>query len=220
MPAMSEKNSNKGRQHSADSSADSEMPVNRIHAAKRILPERRSSVAELPDAQSCAPDTASAIGGWMIALLWIMALAAGSFAAQIWLEKRDSAREGVIISGNGTQVFKATSDRFGQFAIAGTANGQKVSFLVDTGASGISIPQGIADQLGLRPGRAFSVNTANGVTTVYATVLDSLQIGPHIQNSVQAHINPSMDGDLALLGMSFLRHYELVQREGVLMIKK
>jgi aspartyl protease family protein len=111
-----------------------------------------------------------------------------------------------------------TADRYGQYALTGGANGVPVNFLIDTGASGISIPGSIASELGLRRGRPFEVMTANGIARVYATTLESLTIGPFTQEDVRAHINPSMDGDLALLGMEFLRHYDLLQRNGTLTI--
>ena len=165
------------------------------------------------------PDTARSIGGWMITLLWIIALGAGAFAAQNWLDQRTQRRDGVfVVDESGSHSLRLASNRYGQYRVKGSANGQAVYFLIDTGASGISIPESVAAALGLRRGRAFTVNTANGTTTVYATTLDSLSIGPLSRRGVEAHINPSMDGEMALLGMSFLRHYELTLRAGELTI--
>ena len=165
------------------------------------------------------PDTAHTIGGWMIALAWIIFLAVGALFAQNWLDKRDKARQGTWVSGeNGAQSLLLKANRYGQYQLLGSANGQDVMFLVDTGASGISIPANIATDLGLRRGRPFQVATANGITTVYATSLATLGVGPLLRQDVEAHINPSMNGNVALLGMNFLRHYELVQRDGELTI--
>lgn len=216
---MTNKNTNFVGQKKSKSSAEREFPAKSIEDSENGQDNSVARDTHYRTEQHQDTDTASAIGGWMIALLWLMALGAGTYALQNWMDKRDSARQGTTISGAQGQSLRVASDRFGQFAVAGNANGQKVSFLVDTGASGISIPQGIADQLELRRGQAFPVNTANGVITVYSTVIDTLNIGPHSQKQVQAHINPSMEGELALLGMSFLRRYELIQREGVLWIK-
>ena len=165
------------------------------------------------------PDTARTIGGWMIILCWVIVLGAGTWTAQRWLNERAMARDGLWVSNeSGQQSLLLKSNRFGQYRVKGSANGQEVLFLVDTGASGVSIPQNIATRLGLQRGKPFQVSTANGVTTVYTTSLNSLSIGPLSRRNVDAHINPSMDGNLALLGMSFLRHYELVQRAGELTI--
>lgn len=165
------------------------------------------------------PDAAKTIGGWMIALLWIIAIAAGTYAAQGWFDRRDAARLGISVNdGENGQALVLRADRYGQFGVMGRANEVEIVFLVDTGATGISIPGNIADKMGLERGRPFQVLTANGTTTVYETRLDSLRIGPFERSNVRASINPSMDGSLALLGMSFLRHYELLQRSDELTI--
>jgi len=163
-------------------------------------------------------DAASSIGGWMIVMLWVIVLGAGFYAAQSWLDKRDERRHGVVVNNDGAPGLLLTSDIFGQYTVKGNANGQEAFFLIDTGASGISIPEAVANRLGLRRGRPFEVNTANGTTTVYATNLDTLSIGPLSKRDVRAHINPSMDGEVSLLGMSFLRHFELVHRADELKI--
>jgi len=98
-------------------------------------------------------------------------------------------------------------------------NSQPVHFLVDTGASQISIPVSVAERLNLRRGQPFPVTTANGEVTVYATRLDEVTIGPFSKQNVQAHINPGMKGEVALLGMSFLRHFDMIQRSGELTIQ-
>jgi len=188
-------------------------------------PNKSSSVTDINCASEVTqvatphPDSASTIGGWMIALLWIIALAGSAYAAQRWLDARDERRNGVIISENaGEPALLLSSNLYGQYRAKGLANDEEILFLVDTGASGISIPAAIASRLNLHRGRASQAITANGTITVYATRLDTLRIGPFIQRDVAAHINPSMDGDIALLGMSFLRHYELSQRDGKLTI--
>ena len=156
----------------------------------------------------------------MIALLWISALAVGGYAAQKWLDDRDARREGVWTqTAEGGEALVLRADRFGQYALKGTINGKEVQFLVDTGASGISIPDTVARQLGLQRGRGFQVSTANGVATVYQTRLDSIGAGPLVRRDMAANINPHMGGATALLGMSFLRHYELVHRDGELSIR-
>jgi len=167
------------------------------------------------------PDTAASIGGWMIFMLWVIVLAAGTLYANNWLETRDQNREGVWVADQqGAQALLLRANRFGQFRVRGSANGQEVTFLIDTGASGISIPQTVADELGLHRGRAFKVSTANGVRTVYATTLESLSIGPLSRRDVQAHINPGMEGDVGLLGMSFLRDFEIVHKDGEMVIRE
>ena len=175
----------------------------------------------MKDKISSEPDSASTIGGWMLALVWVIGLVGGSFLSREWLDKRDALRDGVTThSESGEAALVVRADPYGQYRIAGSANSKPLSFLVDTGASGISIPQKAADRLGLQRGRPLQAITANGVATVYSTTLDSVSIGPFTRHDVKASINPSMEGEFALLGMSFLRHYVLIQREGDLTIER
>ena len=188
-------------------------------------PRKACSIIDISGARSTNKvaaqphDSARVIGGWMIALLWLIGLAAATYAAQSWFDARTERRNGVTISADGSEpALLLSSDLHGQYGVKGSANDAEIHFLVDTGASGISIPATVATRLGLTPGRASQAMTANGTITVYATRLDRLQIGPFVQHDVPAHINPAMEGDMALLGMSFLRRYELRQRDGELTI--
>lgn len=157
----------------------------------------------------------------MIALLWVLVLGGGTWLAQGWLDGRQAARAPKWSSdAEGRPSLTLKADRYGQYSVEGSANRRTVRFLIDTGASGISIPGAVARQLDLRRGRAFDVMTANGTTRVYRTQLDSLDIGPFSQRNVTAHINPSMDGDTALLGMDFLRRYDMLHRQGELTISQ
>jgi len=72
---------------------------------------------------------------------------------------------------------------------------------------------------GLKKGAALSALTANGTVEVYATRLDRVSLGNIELANVSASINPAMLGKEILLGMSFLRHLELVQRDGQLKIR-
>ncbi|MFK7891093.1 MAG: TIGR02281 family clan AA aspartic protease [Granulosicoccus sp.] len=164
-------------------------------------------------------DLGRRIAGWMIVLLWIILLAGAALLAQRWLDDRAQARVArLLVNEYGKQALLIPADRYGQYLITGQVNEQSVLFLLDTGASGISIPSVVADRLQLEPGRPFEVITANGRTTVFRTELNKLSIGPFGRTHLDAHINPSMPGEIGLLGMSFLRHFRLEQLNGELTI--
>ncbi len=156
----------------------------------------------------------------MIVGLWILALVFLTMLAQRWLNMRAEARAPVWVGEDGRPGMELSADRLGHYELTGQINGQPVEFLIDTGASEISIPAGVARRLNLDRGRGFQVSTANGSITVYSTRLDNVSLGPLQQTAVRAHINPAMEGDVALLGMSFLRHFDLSQRAGRLTIRQ
>ena len=110
--------------------------------------------------------------------------------------------------------------RNGHYLFDGEANGRKVTFLVDTGATMTAIPGSMQQQLGLKAGPSMSVSTANGVANAHLTQLDQLAIGGIEMYDVDATIIPDMSIDEILLGMNVLRHFELVQRGDELIIRQ
>ena len=102
----------------------------------------------------------------------------------------------------------------------GRINDQSVTFLLDTGATVVSIPQDIARNLSLKAGTRSYANTANGLIETYSTRLDSIGIGNIELHDIAAHINPHMNTNEVLLGMSFLKRLELIQRGDTLTIRQ
>lgn len=111
-------------------------------------------------------------------------------------------------------------NRQGHYVFDGEINRQKVTFLVDTGATMIAIPAELESQLGLKPGRGISVSTANGITRAYMTRLDQVAIGGIELREVKASIVPGMGGNQVLLGMNVLKNMELIQRGDELIIRQ
>ncbi len=102
-------------------------------------------------------------------------------------------------------------NKFGHYVTAGTINKETVTFLLDTGATNVSVPIHIAQGLNLPRLGSHYAQTANGTIKVYKTVLDELSIGPIILYNVAASINPGMESDEILLGMSALKQLEFRQ---------
>lgn len=125
----------------------------------------------------------------------------------------------VADSGAWRQVI-LESNRQHHYVAGGQINGQPVTFLLDTGATDVVIPAGLANRLGLRRGAAGRAATANGFVTIYRTRLDSVQLGSIRLQDVTASINPGMDGEAVLLGMSALRSIEFTQRDGQLILRQ
>ncbi|MGH8671152.1 MAG: retropepsin-like aspartic protease family protein [Burkholderiales bacterium] len=110
-------------------------------------------------------------------------------------------------------------NRAGHYVAGGTINGERVTFLLDTGATDVALPKGLADRLKLRAGSAVSVVTANGTVVGYATRLDSVRLGALELRNVAAVVSPGLDEHTVLLGMSFLKKVEFTQRGEQLILR-
>ena len=83
-----------------------------------------------------------------------------------------------------------------------------VPFLVDTGASGISLPKSVADRLGIvvTPAtRRVYVSTANGVVQVPLVRISSVELGGARVENLEATVNSSLS--IGLLGGSFFNNF-------------
>lgn len=157
----------------------------------------------------------------MIWLAWLVFLGLLTWTFSAWLDHEENPNRSVVgrVTTDGLAEVRLQRNRRGHYLSAGAINGQSVTFLLDTGASDVNIPAGVAERLGLRAGAAMRARTANGSITVYSTRLDEVAIGPIRVRDVPASINPNMPGEQILLGMSVLKHLELLQRGDTLTLR-
>ena len=121
---------------------------------------------------------------------------------------------------NGSKEVVLLGSAHGHYVASGKINYQLVVFLVDTGASFVSIPEQVAQRVGLKKEHPITASTANGKITVYTTLLEQISIGDITLYNVKADINPNMEGEEILLGMSFLRNLSVTHEDGKLTIRQ
>lgn len=111
-------------------------------------------------------------------------------------------------------VVNLYSDSRGHHFSAGSINGAPVRFLVDTGASMVSLGASDARRAGIdyRRGSPGYVQTANGISNAWSVRLDTVRIGGVILHGVEGIVQEN-DLPFVLLGMSFLKRTDM-QREG------
>lgn len=110
----------------------------------------------------------------------------------------------------------------GMYMVGGAINGQPVKFMVDTGASWISMNSQHARRLGLDyrvSGKRSSVSTASGVAQVFLINLDRVRVGNIVLHQVKAAVLEGNSPTNILLGMSFLDRVD-IQRKGQMMTLK
>lgn len=123
------------------------------------------------------------------------------------------------IRGRVREVVLESNQRNSYIATA-AINGRDVEVLIDTGATQVAVSERLARRLALPRGPSFEVSTANGITTAYATLLDSVRLGNIELHGVKASVVPRMSDPDVLLGMNFLSQLEMTQRNGQLILRQ
>jgi aspartyl protease family protein len=98
-------------------------------------------------------------------------------------------------------------DARGHFQTEGRIDGQRIDFMVDTGASVVALNEKSAARFGLRPSRGdynATVTTANGTIKAARTRLAMIDVGGLVVRDVDAMVLPDEALSENLLGLSFL----------------
>lgn len=153
------------------------------------------------------------LGKNMIFFAWIMLLGILTWFFSAYLDKQYNPNENFLsYRDTGFNEVVLERNRYGHYVASGRINGVPVTFLLDTGATMVSIPGALAERLSLQKGPMIQVMTANGVITVYSTKLNEVQLGSIVLTGVRASINPYMAEEEILLGMSFLKKLDFSQQ--------
>lgn len=108
-----------------------------------------------------------------------------------------------------------TADARGQFSTQVEVNGVSASFLVDTGASVVTLSSSLARRANIDLERAtpITISTANGRAKAFRVVLNTVRVGSLSAHLVEAVVIEDAKLPFALLGMSFLNRMNM-HREG------
>jgi aspartyl protease family protein len=107
----------------------------------------------------------------------------------------------------GLRSLSIPRDGRGHFQTEGRIEGQRIGFMVDTGASMIALNETSAARFGLRPSRNdynATVTTANGTIKAARTRLAMVDVGGLVVRDVDAMVLPDEALSENLLGLSFL----------------
>jgi aspartyl protease family protein len=105
-------------------------------------------------------------------------------------------------------------DARGHFETEGRINGQRIGFMVDTGASVVALNESSAARFGLRPTPGqytATVTTANGTIKAARTRLAMIEVGGLVVRDVDAMVLPDEALSENLLGLSFLSRLKRVE---------
>jgi aspartyl protease family protein len=131
----------------------------------------------------------------------------GSTLVATWV---DPHGDGVLTAGPG-----------GHFVTGGSINGKAVEFVVDTGATSVSMSQVDAERIGLkyRDGQRGMANTANGQVPVHRVMLTSVRVGDVQVYNVEALVIPAQM-PFVLLGNSFLTRFQMKRENDIMTLER
>lgn len=119
------------------------------------------------------------------------------------------------VIGIGKLELRQTHD--GHYFSSGTVNGSPVVFMIDTGATTVSISSEIAERAGIEKCSPHLVLTANGKVNACKTTVPEVTFGKFRLTHVEVTIMPNMPGN-ALLGMNVLRNFHIEQIDEIMRI--
>lgn len=149
-------------------------------------------------------------GVGMMVLFWVLLL----LLAGWWfrgVEQRRSHPNAELATATFEHEAPVTLERNaqGHFVAPGEVDGQAVTFLIDTGATYVSLSQSLARTLQIEPGPEVMFTTANGRASGNLATLESVRLGGLTARQVPGSIHAGIGDDVVLLGMSFLGRFDI-----------
>lgn len=122
------------------------------------------------------------------------------------------------VLANGDLVIKRSQD--GHFYTLGTVNGQEAKFMVDTGASLVSVSEAFAQKARIHGGVPTTFRSANGEHPGRVVDGIGIAIGPVSVSNVQVGVGLRMgEDDEALLGQSFLSKFDITMGKNQMVLR-
>lgn len=139
------------------------------------------------------------------------------------VEARLDGRVGTRHSAAPTGEVQVWRNPQGMYTTVGSVNGLTLPFMVDTGATLVTLNSGQARRLGIdyrKTGVESAVTTASGVETAWAVTLDRVRVGELELRNVAGVVLEGKLPPIALLGMSYLGRLEISNSGRLMTLKK
>jgi aspartyl protease family protein len=139
------------------------------------------------------------------AAFWLLLAGVAYLAFDAFLSP--NVARAVATDGTGVVIIERSRDQ--HFYVQGAINGRPVTFLVDTGATIVSVNEEMAKRLGLPHGVTAVFDTAAGRSVGRVVSEATVQVGSIKVDGIRVGINSG--GPAALLGQNFLSKVDLRQ---------
>jgi aspartyl protease family protein len=169
-----------------------------------------------------------AVGGWFLAqnreamgkvlqqaMIWGFLFLGVVAGYGLWNDvQRQTMNDQMLQLGNGQIAVPRQSD--GHYYLTLELNGERIRFVVDTGATDMVLTRDDAERAGLEPETLHFVGTAytaNGTVRTAPVRINTVQLGDITDTDVRASVNGGeMDG--SLLGMGYLEKWGRIEISG------
>lgn len=179
--------------------------------------EHHRAAARAKHRPTWTTDRSRSTPGWLVALIWVL-IGAAVFAVFKHFEHRlsPSYSKPRLVSAGELHIPRS---RDGHYYADGLVNGRQVKFLIDTGATMVSISHEFGRQLALS-GVSSQSRTANGTMPTVDAHGVSVQVGPLRVDNLQVSMGlVGHRADEALLGQNFLSKFEVLMRQNLMVIR-
>lgn len=185
---------------------------------KNIYEQRNAYRPQNPQPNQYYAATGTGTSSWWSIIFWVMIVLGLYFFFQN--EMQQSVNPNQNISSHSStknnytkKVIVLKRNVYHSYIVTGTLNKEQVIYLIDTGATHVTIPDHIAKKLKLRYGRKAKAHTANGEVVIYKTIIPEITIGDITLKNVPGNISVGLEMDEILLGMSALKNLTIVQQK-------
>jgi len=169
----------------------------------RTPADRTADVQDAEEAGARRTRRFARTGTLGILAFWLVVMGLLYLAMQ-QLERPGAAK----VQADGALVIPRHRD--GHFRVQGSINGQPVVFLVDTGASLVSVTDALARKAGLTGGERTTFRTANGTREGMVMQAESITVRSLAVSGLRVGTGYTGEDEKdALLGQNFLRHFDV-----------
>ena len=148
-----------------------------------------------------------AAGAWiMIISILLMGFSYKSELRKVYNKVYANLVPGNYVKG-GNKTVIVYANQYGHYYIRAITQGVSINYLIDTGATTVSLTRSDAEKIGIDLNKlnySQKTSTANGITLSAPVKLDYIQINDIVVKDISASVSQNDGLDKSLLGMSFL----------------
>jgi len=152
-------------------------------------------------------------------MVWLAIMGVIYWVFFVWLAREENPNTRRLLQQQPQGEVVLQRNRAGHYVADGEINGDRVVFLLDTGATQVALSTQLARRLGLKLGAAVTLQTAAGPAVGYQVRLASVRLASIEMRDVSALVSDGLDPGTVLLGMNFLKRLELIQRDDRLILR-